>query len=202
MAVFVFGGLANVIGVAGVPGSFELLIELGVASLIVASCILAVWGFRWNLVSAGIGLELDWIKAQNPALVIGVGPGGAIIAGMIAKKLAQELRREPLVFVVDRVFKTAGRSLGVELGRTGRIDVNFPRMGGERVLVATSEVHGGNTMTLICQELDEAGLIDQYATFAFVSSPHSRFKVDRCVLVSDNRGLLPWPDSPAREGSY
>lgn len=196
VALSTFGVLTGVIGVAGVVGSPAVLALLVAASLALAGSLLLVRLVRWNLVSVGIRGDLDWIISHNPSLIIGVGPGGAIIAGMIAKQLAIRVKREPPVFVIDRVFRKAGRALSVQVSKTGQINVDLIGQAG-RVLLVTSEVHSGNTMRLVSQELDEAGVT--HDTFSFLVSPHSSFAVDRHILRSDHRGILPWPDAPARE---
>ena len=111
-------------------------------------------------------------------------------------ELAIRVKREPPVFVIDRVFRKAGRALSVQVSKTGQINVDLIGQAG-RVLLVTSEVHSGNTMRLVSQELDEAGVT--HDTFSFLVSPHSSFAVDRHILRSDHRGILPWPDAPARE---
>lgn len=190
----VFGLITSATGAAGVQGSWTVLAVTVLASVALASSLFLLRLFRWELIWKGLGGQLPWIG--RPDVVVGIGPGGAVIAGMIAKRLVGYAQCEPIVVVADRTFKNAGNRLVVEIGEVALPPASEGAQQRE-ILVVGSEVHSGGTMAEVCRRLDDAGI--DHRTFSFLVSPNSNFKVDNYVLRSDSRGIIPWPDAPERE---
>jgi hypothetical protein len=153
----ILGFVSVVTGLAGVQGSLVVLLWSVGITVLLAGSVFLLRLVRWNLISWGIDSALDWVVRLDPSLLVGIGPGGAIIAGMMAKRLARRVGREPTIFVIDRVFSTDGRALVVRLRETGSLNIGLVGNAG-RVLLVTSEVHTGNTIRLVSKELEEAGI--------------------------------------------
>ena len=197
LVVSVFGILATVTATAGITSSPGLLGRLILLSLAIAITVSFVCRLlRWNLIAWGIHRHLKPIATMRPGVLIGIGPGGALIAAMIAKQLIDMAGYEPFVSIVDRVFKREGAFLDVQVGEIGKLTVEV----GARdrpILLVTSEVHTGNTLQKVSTQLKAAGI--DHRSFAFLASPLSCYRLDHCVLASDVRSILPWRDSPTRD---
>jgi hypoxanthine phosphoribosyltransferase len=188
--------ITSTAAIAGSPTLLGQLLLLSVAIAISLSLLCRV--LRWNLIAWGVRGHLKPIAFMQPQLLIGIGPGGAIIAAIIAKQLIDAVNYEPLVTIVDRVFKRDGAFLDVQVTDITKLQLEVGDT-GKPVLLVTSEVHSGNTLKKVGTQLTSAGI--KHQVFAFVASPHSCYRVDHCVLASETRGILPWRDAPARDDS-
>jgi hypoxanthine phosphoribosyltransferase len=95
---------------------------------------------------------------MEPTILVGIGPGGAIIAGMIAKQLGKRIKKEPQVLVIDRLFRREGRFLSVEVGKA---DLSP----GQKIILVTPEVHSGNIIKLVSGKLDNDGIVHEAFSF-------------------------------------
>jgi hypothetical protein len=137
-------------------------------------------------------------KNSQEQVIIGVGPGGAIVAGIIAKEIGLHTGREPTLIVFDRVFHCDGPTIGVSLGAV-RVSGMSIDLSSINILLATSEINSGNTMSVVHKELIGAGASpESIRTFAFVINDKSIFSCDRHVVCSSGRDILPWLDDPKR----
>jgi pyrimidine operon attenuation protein/uracil phosphoribosyltransferase len=132
---------------------------------------------------------------MQPGVLVGIGPGGALIAAMIAKQLIDEEDYEPFVTTIDRVFERKGAYLDVQVGEIRNLTTEMDAL-SKPILVVASEVHTGNTVQKVSAKLGAAGI--DHRTFAFLASPSSCYKLDYCVLSTNERSILPWRDSPTR----
>ncbi len=196
----VFGVLWGLASAAGVEGGPTTVIITLLLSVLPTIAVLGLRPVRWTLLAWLLQTNIDRLVQFGPDLVIGLGPGGAIIAGMIAKMLAAKRGEEPLVYVVNRTFKWEGKRLDVSLVEAlpGATSVTGA-ITGKRVLLVTPEVHTGGTIKKASEYLSQLGI--DHRTFCLIRSPSSVFAVDISVLDSDKRGLLPWHDAPQRDPS-
>ena len=153
---------------------------------------------RWIVLAWVLRGNIDCVEKFRPDLIIGIGPGGAIISGMIIKVLADRSGVEPRIFVIDRSFEWEGKTLNVSFHTAlmGPASASDPMNLG-RVLLAVSEVHRGETIRGASEYLTGLGI--EHKSFSLICSPSSGFAVDYSVIRSDKRGLLPWPDAPERD---
>ena len=182
---------------AGARGSLITFIVLSLTSVLPVAA-LRLRSVRWAVVPLVLRSNIRRVAKLTPEVIIGIGPGGAIVSGIIAKLLLDRTGAEPRVYVIDRTFKWEGKvlevALSVALSGEGSSSSNVE---GKQVLLATSEVHTGRTMKKASEHLD--GLRVDHKTFTLICSPSTGFDLDYFVIRSDKRGLLPWRDAPERE---
>lgn len=148
---------------------------------------------RWMLLEKVLSHSVDRLLPQPPDLLVGIGPGGAIIAGILAKQLSDRRGQEPLVGVINRQFKWEGKDLLV-LVQTASSAIDQPAQ--LRILLVTPEVHTGNTIKAASAYLTNQNI--KHDTYSLITSPTAATQIKHSVLVSDRRGLLPWSDAPGR----
>lgn len=194
----IFGLLWGLASAAGLAGSPTTVIVLLLASVLPTVAVLGLRPVRWTVVAWVLRSNIDRVVQFGPKLIIGIGPGGAIISGMMAKVLADRMGAEPRVYVIDRTYKWEGNALGVSLSEalTGPVSASGS-VKSKGVLLASSEVHTGSTMKMVSEYLSGLGI--EHKSFSLICSPSSGFAVDYTVIRSDKRGLLPWHDAPERE---
>ncbi|MHB1095580.1 MAG: hypothetical protein ACYC3F_05355 [Gemmatimonadaceae bacterium] len=171
-------------------------------SLALPLFVLLLRPLRWHLVYRSLRDEVGWFRHNDARILVGVGPGGAIIAGMIAKLMAEVDGKEPAIDVVDRVYSVDEYSqvqVSVKNAES-RLNADHGRVG---VIIVTSEIHGGGTIIKVCDALRQHNI--EAPVFSFLWSTQSsrlpKHGVDRFVIRADQRGLLPWPDAPAKEST-
>ncbi len=182
---------------AGIDGQPAFVIVIVVLATTPFALYLILRSLRWNLITWGLRSELEWFVQRRPKALIGVGPGGALMAGIIAKYLNQRRKEEPLLFVVNRSYRHDGPATDREV----HCDFTFPNGMLEEskghILVVTSEVHSGRTLIELRNVLSQR-YGHEFETFAFIANPRAEYHVTRHVIGSDERGILPWPDEPTR----
>lgn len=183
---------------AGVVGSYKTVLLEIVACMLLVGSLFFLRLFRWNILHWALRKNVQKFLHYDPSVIVGVGPGGAILAGMIAKIIAQHTTKEPAVFVVDRVYKNEGRTMSVQLGKNSCINFEFNSVDpkDKRVLIVTPEIHSGNTIKTVCEEFEHAGL--DHKVFALTWSVDATATPDMYLVRSNERGLIPWPDTPER----
>ncbi len=199
-----FGIGWGVLQTCGVDGSIAVFSSLvGIATALTFILIVLSRLFRWQLIVFAIRADIAWLsnlQKKRDQVIIGVGPGGAIIAGIISKEIGASTGHEPTLIVFDRVFQRNGPAIGVSLGTVKPADLSID-LSNIEILLATSEIHSGNTMKVVFEELKAAGASeDSIRTFSFVFDDKSTFKCDRYVVCSSTRDVLPWLDDPKRRG--
>jgi hypoxanthine phosphoribosyltransferase len=192
----------NTLGVHGSLFSFTILFIISAMSIYVLFLLAPL---RWSILTSLLRSNLKRISKTSPDLIIGIGPGGAIIAGILAKLYVDNEEDEPYTLVINRDFEQEHHHIGAKLSRMTSYDLkNINRM--KNILLVTSEVNSGKAITLahesIRQRINSKNLKKgrvSLRTFSLIASPKSAFKTDYSLLVSDKRGLLPWKDSPKRK---
>ena len=197
-AAAIFGGIWVVLASLR-RDDVRWLIAAWLASLGIAWCVRVVAGpLRWHFLYEALRAQLPWFRQHNAQVLVGVGPGGAIIAGMLAKLLGDTDHREPTIIALDRAY---------EMGEYGEINVSLRKAVTLNtagippgVVVVAPEIHSGSTIKAVAANLNQLGI--SFRVFAVVWSQKSSRPPqpgDRCLLAVDERAILPWPDAPAKE---
>jgi len=178
-------------GVEGRPAYLAVAISLCVASFIL---FFVLRSLSLSLIAWGLWSEIDWFAIRQPKALIAVGPGGAVIAGLIAKLLNRSRKEEPLVIVANRKSRHDGPAEGRE------VHCELPEAlakSQDNVIIVTSEVQTGRTLTEL-RDILLAKYGREFETFSLIVSPQSGYHVSKFIILSYDRGLLPWPDDPSR----
>lgn len=185
----------EIVGVPGGPITALVIVSTAIACVAILTLFKPL---RWALLSRLLSSWTDSFRGPYPDFLLGIGPGGAIIAGMLSKLIADKSGTEPIVFVIDRNFEWKGPSLEVTLDSTSTSATGLgPHVGN--MLVVTPEVHSGNTLAKVVAHLGTLSIPCQ--TFSVVVSPNACIKVDYSIVESDRTGLIPWNDSPTRRAA-
>lgn len=131
-----------------------------IAILSVMGSLIAIWQFSvyvkdrdrlsWRVVEKSMRNLITSMQRVNykPDLIVGVGRGGAIVAGMVAGNLGHV----PL-FVVDTELDRSGKF--------GKADVRFPDLlpdvSGKSVLVAVGELYSGEDLRTVVRFVEDHG---------------------------------------------
>lgn len=201
MAIALMGILSSLLSTAGIAGPKALIATLAVSIAFPLGLRFLLLPYRWALIYRCLEDELPWFRTLRDPVLIGIGPGGAIIAGMVAKLLGHGHEKEPVICVLDRVYENTEYG---EIVVSVRESTRLNKVGlAPQVLVLVPEIHTGTTMNAVCKRLEEEGF--QYAIYSITWSPKStrppRHQKDRFLFCTDDRGCLPWPDAPAKEKS-
>ncbi|MEQ1945647.1 MAG: hypothetical protein ABL995_00555 [Bryobacteraceae bacterium] len=198
------GAVWSIAGTFEIPKTTPMYLARATAIVVLSASVLLLRFFRWSLISWGIRHDLEWFRKKKPYLLVGIGPGGAIVAGMIAKHLADSMDHEPFVFVINRKFSVddshteSVAALSSDSHEIRELDewARSANPGGSVVLVA-SETKTGDTLTLVRKQLPKlSGPVVEYV-FLFRPIGHLQ-EVGHCTIKSLHRGILPWMDSPDR----
>lgn len=195
-----FAVLWTICEAGGIPGSPWMLATLFLVSVFVAVSLLFVLRLlRWPIINWAIRRRIESVVKLQPSVIIGIGYGGGILAGLISKECASRTKQEPIYYVIDRAFDLVqdGKRRLVALGEISTKAANQIRDDDLNVLLVTAEVHSGSTLAKANDYVSSLGI--SCTTFAFISSPTSTEKPDICVLQSDAREILPWPRSVVDE---
>jgi hypoxanthine phosphoribosyltransferase len=181
-------------GIEGQPAYLAAAVSLAVAPFLLVYVLHLA---RWNLIAWGLWSEIDWFAHRKPKALIAVGPGGALIAAMVAKFLNKLSREEPLIFVANRNYQHDGPSTDREV----HCNFDLPEAlvkSDDTIMVVTSEVHTGTTLKLLRKTLSDK-YDHEFEYFSFIFSPRSEFAVTKYIIRSTERAILPWPDEPSKD---
>lgn len=179
-------------GSSGGPAVFFLVLLL---SLVTSSLIPLLRLFRWNLIYWAIGSNIEPIIRFDPSVVIGLGYGGGILAGIICKRITERTRKEPMYYVIDRTIGQDRKRRYVNIGDISEATAREIKETHANVLLVTGEVHTGTTLAMASDYLDSLEIA--HKTFALLVSPRPEIAVDFYVVRTYSRSLLPWPHAPA-----
>jgi len=112
----IFGALWTLCESSGTGGSPGILLLLAVISLLLGLSPLLLRFFRWNLIVWALRRNLEEVLRVDPAVLVGLGRGGGIIAAMLCKLIAERTGKEPLYAVIDRTYLRDGRTLQARVG--------------------------------------------------------------------------------------
>jgi hypoxanthine phosphoribosyltransferase len=186
---------AAVLGVLGVQGQTLYFTIVILAILVPLAIVGLCYQLRWNLIAWALWRERFWFLNARPELLIAVGPGGAIIAGMVAKILNRSSNLEPAIVVANRKYYEAGDVMDREVHFELPKSLSLDRM---NIVVVTSEVHSGRTLVKLGEICRRKYRHEKLRTFSILWNPKSDYRVTRYIIRSDARGILPWPDDPRR----
>lgn len=195
-------------GIDKSPPTFWLCV---LVSLLLPSLLALLLPLRWHLIYRKLRQQLDWFRTENNRhrVLVGIGPGGAILTGMIAKlvgeaeRKADRMGKEPLSVVLDRVYeRDEYNEIRASISTVARIEMQpAPK---KQVILVTPEVHEDKTLLAACETLDAMDI--GYSIFAFLWNPAKRDILpehDRLVILESNsRGILPWPDAPEKSHTH
>ncbi|MFC0530974.1 phosphoribosyltransferase [Phytohabitans kaempferiae] len=142
-------------------------------------------GISWKTVDTCTKQTITAIQQSgfHPELVVGVGRGGAILAGMLAGNLGHV----PL-FVVDTVLD---RSDGMST-----VHVRFPNLlpdlDGKRVLLAVGELYSGEDLRAVLQTIKATSPTAQIKTVSLFTHPATSIKPDFVGRETRQPLSAPW----------
>ncbi|GAB7049549.1 phosphoribosyltransferase [Catenuloplanes indicus] len=138
----------------------------------------------WRIVEQTMKESLAEIRRSgfDPDVIVGVGRGGAIVAGMLAGNLGHR----PL-FVIDTVLE---KNDGVSEARIRYPDV-MPSLAGKRILVAVGELYSGEDLKVAVKAVREQSPAS-VKTFSLFSHPATGIKPDFCGHETKQPLSAPW----------
>lgn len=184
----------NFLEPAGMIGSPMLLLGLIVLGIVVALGVgliasLLKWWLLFEAIKSYIEKHL-LRKLTDKEVLLGIGPGGAIAVGMVAKAIRVLGYEPPSVIVIDHHYGHIGAdpSIGALLSS----DLNLPK---ERCWIVQGHIGSGRSLRVLRERLN----LQDVPVFAFVVSQEAtaREKIDAALVVG-SRTILPWPTEEAR----
>jgi FlaA1/EpsC-like NDP-sugar epimerase len=172
-----FGFSVLIARALGVGSGLELLFLTMLISIMIGFLFLILRGVRWNLIAWGIRREMDWFSKRRPKVLIGIGPGGAILAGIVAKTINERMGYEPSVVVANRT--NLSRQAVSQVKVTFYVSLEtFSHRDLESSVIITPEVHSGETLREVCRILKKKNNIEP-ETFTITSSPNGLHPVPK-----------------------
>ncbi|WP_155353209.1 hypothetical protein [Acrocarpospora macrocephala] len=117
-------------------------------------------------------------------VLVGIGPGGAIAVGMVAKAIRDLGYEPPSVLVFDMRYETRGKN-----PRIGALWPESYQLDGNRCWIIQGNVSSGRSL----QELRERFSLADCPVFAFVVSEHVAVRENIAAYMAiGSRNVLPW----------
>ncbi len=173
---------------AGVKGSVPLAILLIFFCALGATLVSLVasplrWFILFRAIRDYVGIHL-LRELTTEKVLVGIGPGGAIAVGMVAKAVRDLGYEPPSVLVFDMRYEAKGKnpSIGTLWPKEHLIDKS-------RVWIIHANVSSGRSL----QALRERFSLENCPVFAFVVSEHVAVRESIAhYMVVGNRNVLPW----------
>lgn len=183
----------NFLEPAGVIGSPLLLIGLILLGVVVALGVALIasllkWWLLFEAIKSYIKKHL-LRKLTDKEILLGIGPGGAIAVGMVAKAVRVLGYEPPSVIVIDHRYDRIGTdpSIGILVSS----HLNLPK---ERCWIIQGHIGSGRSLRVFRERLN----LQDVPVFAFVVSREAaaREKIDAALAIG-SRAILPWPTEEA-----
>lgn len=185
----------GILEASGVPGSPKVaagLIILGILAALLTFLFLSL--FRWPLLAAAIKSYVFTHlsnRIDHTTVLVGIGPGGAIAAGLVAKAFRALHREPPSVVIVDHRYDKLGADPTIA-------KLGVPDLSHSNCWIIQGHIGTGRSLNLLRHKLN----LQNAPVFAFVVSPEAlhRERID-ALLVVGTRRILPWPTEKAQADS-
>ncbi len=194
LVLSILGEIWTLLEVSGVRGSPTLLIGLLLVSAIsVAGFIMISHPLRWAILFRA---SKDYIQKYlldeltPDKILVGIGPGGAIVIGIVAKAIRDLGRTPPSIIAFDLRYKELGDNPSI-----GDLWPNNYSLPSEKCWIIQGNVSSGRSL----QALRDRVALHQAKVFAFVISEHVlyREKIDHFMAIG-TRNILPWATEKAK----
>lgn len=194
LGLSILGGIWTLLDASGVQGSPILLIGLFLVSVFsVLGLIMFSRPLRWAILFRA---SKDYVQKYlldeltPDKILVGLGPGGAIVIGIVAKAIRDLGRTPPSIIAFDMKYKDVGANPSV--GDLWPQDYSLP---AERCWIIQGNVSSGRSL----QTLRDRFTLHQAKVFAFVISDHvlNREKIDHFMAIG-TRNILPWDTEKAK----
>jgi hypothetical protein len=182
------GLLWTVAEAAGVRGSVPLAVLLIISCGSGAAIISIVAGpLRWYILFRAVR---DYVRLHllhdltAEKVLVGIGPGGAIAVGMVAKAIRDLGCQPPSVLVFDMRYEAKGSN-----PKIGALWPQDQRLDKSRCWIIQGNVSSGRSL----HELQERFSLKDCPVFAFVVSEHVALRENIAhYMVVGTRNVLPW----------
>ncbi len=188
LVLSILGGIWTLLEAAGVQGSPILLTGLFLVSAFsVMGLLMLSRPLRWAILSRACKdyIQKYLLDELTPdKILVGIGPGGALAIGIVAKAIRDLGRTPPSIIAFDMRYKDRGTNPSV--GNLWPPDYSLP---AERCWIIQGNVSGGRSL----QTLRNRFSLHQVKVFAFVISELApiREKIDHFMAIG-TRNILPW----------
>lgn len=186
---------------AGVSGGPPLLGSLILTGVLAVGLVTTVSQLKLTMLSWAIDSKLEWIRDVDPKLIVGVGRGGAVVAGLIGKKLSESIGKEPAVCVFD-VYQDEYDG-GFRAKLESRTLPNLDKLAefGTALLVS-AECRKGDAVFLAHQLLRGKGIDHKIFSVLAYDTASERIHGLESAIRSNCRGIVPWPLSPLKRRAH
>lgn len=179
--------------IVGTEGSTDLFIKLVILGMTFALLVALITYFLkwWLLFHALKGYIKKYLlrKLTEEKILLGIGPGGAIAVGMVAKAIRVLNYEPPSVIVIDHRYEFRGEDPSI--GKLLSLDKSIPK---ERYWIIQGHIGTGNSLRVFKNKFD----LEEVPVFAFVVSPEANIRENfYATLAIGTRAVLPWPTEKA-----
>ncbi|MCZ7567041.1 MAG: hypothetical protein M5U01_00380 [Ardenticatenaceae bacterium] len=183
----------NFLEPAGVTGSPLLLLGLILLGIVLALSVALIASLlKWWLLFEAIKSYIKKYllrRLTDKEILLGIGPGGAIAVGMVAKAIRVLGYEPPSVVVIDHHYDRIGADPSI--GTLIAPELKLPK---ERCWIVQGHIGSGRSLRVFRERLN----LQDVPVFAFVVSKEAaaREKIDAALAVG-SRSILPWPTEEA-----
>lgn len=194
LGLSIFGGIWTVAEASGLQGSPVILAGLLLVSAIsVGGLAMLSRALRWTILFRAIkDFSQKYLlnDLTSNEVLVGIGPGGAIAVGMVAKAIRELGRTPPSIIAFDMRFEELGAEPA--FGELWPSNLQLP---ANNCWIIQGNVSSGRSL----QKLRDKFSLQQSKVFAFVISDHvlNREKIDFFMAVG-TRNILPWSTEKAK----
>jgi hypothetical protein len=179
----------------GAAGSPALLAALfGITALTMGLALMLAKPLRWPLlhfaVRSYVRENLLQELSQPNTVLVGIGPGGAIAVGLVAKVLRELGIDPPPIVVFDMAYTQKGAD--PEIGVHWPV---LPQLGSSNCWIIQGNVNSGRSL----QKLQRQFQLQNAHIFAFVISDAAKLRENiKHFMAVGTRDILPWPTERPR----
>jgi len=191
----IYGGFWALLNSYGVQGSpFIFIMIFCVSALIIIVLVIFSRILRWTILFYA---SKDYIQKHllneitEDKILVGIGPGGAIAIGIVAKAIRDLGRAPPSIVAFDMRYKDLGANPLV--GDLWPQDCSLP---ADKCWIIQGNVSSGRSLQTL---RDRFPFLNHAKVFAFVISDHvlSRENIDHFMAIG-TRNILPWKIEKAK----
>lgn len=190
----IFGSFWNLLEASGVGGSPSLSIALLLGIIFVVSIgVFLARCMHWTLlfwaVKSYVDQHLKQVLSKEGMILLGIGPGGALSVGMVAKALRNLRMDPPSCLVLDMRYVEKGKD--PEIGKIIPADMKLPK---DKCFIVQGNVNTGRSLRRFREQYG----LKECPVFAFVVSEGAKNTEDlKHIMMVGHRSILPWETEAA-----
>lgn len=188
LAISLIGQVWTLMAASGVRGSLPLALGLVASATLSAALVLALAGpLHWYLLLRAVKSYVRRFllrELTTDKILVGIGPGGALAVGVVAKAIRDLGFTPPSVLIFDMRYEVRGHNPTI-----GSLWPEGWEPDASRCWIIQGNVSGGRSL----EELRRRFSLHDCPVFAFVVSEQApvREKIDHYMAVG-SRSAIPW----------